>query len=406
MDNQKTIAQLLDNYKNNLILISITKNANEGFNPKNYEIQEKVLNYVKYQFSQKANYYSCFTFPDQEQLLYCNISSLCSKYKNKVIFAIFNEYFFGKKIMNKEEFNNMCIKLNKISEELPETYIIFFVNILIEEDNVNISEMKTYKNRIHIQEFIFCPTDNNIEYLEGKGFFSNSTYIIFNGLPLIKYSKASCSNELYNKNYKFGFGNMAILIDNELSKKISELVDIFICMDLTVRPYYNFINNADFSFTGDKDVLKDVEKLQNLLQKNQSGEAKNKKIIIIQSNSIEVSSNLINFKDGMILLQADPKTSFVTQINYNNYIKNILEQNENNYIKIKKYISSKHYQNYDEKKMHIFINEYNYFNFKNRLLSINSMAISNIIPSCDYYNYTDGLFKIQINAFSLENIQK
>lgn len=402
MENQKKIAQLLDNYKKNLILISITKNANTSF-----VSQEQLKTFtLEYQFCLKENFYSFYNFPDQEQYLYNNIFSLCSKYKNKVIFVIFNEYFFGKIIMKKDELNNICTNLNKISEKLPDTYIIFFVNVLIEEKEINIKEMEIYKKYINISDFIFCPTEKKIQYTENKGYYSNSTYIIFDGQPIIKYSKASFSNELENINYKFGFGDMVILIENELSKKISDLVDIYLCMDLTIRPYLKLINNIDFSFTGDKDSLKEMEDLQELIKKHQSGKEKKKKIIIIQSNSIELSSNLDNFNDGMILVQADPKASLAVQINYTSFIENILEQSNNYYINAKNYLNNKYFQNYEEKKMHIFHNEYKYFNFKKRLLSINSMAITNNLSACNYFNNTTKEFNIQINTFSLENIQK
>ena len=70
--------------------------------------------------------------------------------------------------MKKDELNNMCTNLNKISEKLPDTYIIFFVNVLIEEKEINIKEMEIYKKYININDFIFCPTEKKFNTQKKK----------------------------------------------------------------------------------------------------------------------------------------------------------------------------------------------------------------------------------------------
>lgn len=73
--------------------------------------------------------------------------------------------------------------------------IFLFINILSMEkkDEINTTDMKTYskKIRINYKTIWDAITSNQIEYLNEIQFYSNSTYIVYIGKPIIKYRKCS-----------------------------------------------------------------------------------------------------------------------------------------------------------------------------------------------------------------------
>lgn len=405
MNNQK-ISDLFNDLEHNLIIFAVTKSINEEKELRPLNIQKDPYNkFFKYQYSMKDNYYRPFNNFSHIENCLKQIGKKFESFGGKLVFVIFNEYFFGKKILTKVDFNKLCKLLLLIADQNPNIHLFFFINIFMEEEKVNKNEMEVYKERYNINEFNFRTSEQLIAYKSDKKWFSNSTFIVYKGDPIIKYSKSSFSNEDYNFNYKFGFGNLEIIQENDISKKISESIDIFICMDITIRSYYNFINRNDFSFCGDKFEANRIKEFQNLLQKYKNKSGKKKKIFIIQSNSIELSSNLDNFDENSIIIQVDPKVAFVSKIVFSDFFKEIL-LNTDNIHKIKKeLISNTQFDNEGKKKLVLFLDDLNYFNFKKKLYSLNSMAISKNISSIMNFAIEDEFFLMKAYVFQLESLK-
>ena len=88
MDNSEIVAKLLDDYINNVIIITITKYADGNFNPHDYDQDEINQEPYIYRLSQKKSHFSSFKKKEQKNELYKHIISLCSHFKNKIVFLI------------------------------------------------------------------------------------------------------------------------------------------------------------------------------------------------------------------------------------------------------------------------------------------------------------------------------
>ena len=400
MDDIKKIIKLLEDYKNNLVIFSITKKLN----PKNEDKpapQEK-LNYkfFRHQYSQKENYFDGFLEEGQINFVFDELSKNLINFNNKIIFIIFNEYFFGKEICKKEKLCLICEKIKTLSNTFPMLYLFFFVNLFIEENNINFQDMEVYQQMYNISNLIFQFSKRKIFYNEDEVNYSNTTFIIYKGVPIIKYLKSSFNDEIRSFNYKFGLGNLILIQEDELSKKLSELIDIYICMDITIRPYYKLIQTTEFSFSGDKNAVKNIKKLQSILNNNQNSK---KKIIIIQSNSISISSNLYDFDDDTLIIQIDPKVSSCLKISFNKIFRNKINDIQKNYEEKNKCILNN--KNSDElsQKTYLFKNKLDYFYFKKDIFEKNCLCICKNYESILDYVAEYNLFSIDINAFSLED---
>ena len=270
MDDSNKIIKLLEDYKNNLIIFSITKKVNPKIED-NPDIQGKLdYKFFHYQYSQKENYFGSFLEEKQINYFFDELSKNLINFDNKIIFIIFNEYFFGKKICKKEKLSLICEKIKSLSNNFPKIYLFFFVNLFIEENNINVKDMEVYQQMYNISNFSFQFSKRKIIYNEEDVKYSNTTFIIYDGVPIIKYLKSSYFEEIHPFNYKFGFGNLIIIKEDDLSKQLSEIIDIYLCMDITIRPYYELIKSTDFSFSGDKNAVKRIKKLQSILNTNQT----------------------------------------------------------------------------------------------------------------------------------------
>ena len=85
-------------------------------------------------------------------------------------------------------------------------------------------------------------------------------------------------------------------------------------MDTKIRSFYPLIKNINFNFSKDTDQLKKLNDTKNVIINNN---IKNeKKIIIIQNNSININTNLDIASDNNIIVQVDPISTYVTKIEY------------------------------------------------------------------------------------------
>ena len=405
MSNNQKVIELFDDLQNNLIFLAVTKKGNDEIIIQENDFQEKLDNkYFNYKSNTNKNYYMHFTGIEHMKFFITEISKICYSFQNKIIFVIFCEYFFGKNILNKDGLEILCDEFQRLAKEIPNVHIFFFLNIFIEEIDVNIDEMTIYADKFTIDDFYFCPSDKDLKYNNKKEFYSNSTFIIYKGKPIIKYMKSSYANEKLTDNYILGFGNMILLINDDISRKIADLVDVFICMDITVRPFLEMIYNVDFSFSQDEAQVNKIDKLKELLTKH-NNKFVQKKIIIVQSNTIELTANLFNFAENSIVIQVDPQTTFAFQVCYNEFFKKGFLFYKERYKKLKDYITNKYYQNVKEQKRELFLNEFNYFNYKRAACSLNSIGISKKIDSILNFSKNDKMFECQYNAFTLKNLK-
>ena len=401
MDDSKNIIKLLEDYKNNLVIFSITKKINPKIEDKPDSQGQLDFKFFRYQYSQNENYFNSFFEERRINFLFDELSKNLINFDNKIIFIIFNEYFFGKEICKKEELSLICGKIKSLSDNFPKIYLFFFVNLFIEENNINFEDMKVYQQFYDISNLSFLFSKRNIIYNNKDIKYSNTTFIIYNGVPIIKYLKSSYSEEKYPINYKFGFGNLILIKEDELSKKLSEIIDIYLCMDITIRPYYELIKTTDFSFSGNKNAVERIKKLQSILNNYQTLK---QKIIIIQSNSIDISTNLYNFEDGTIIIQVDPKVSSVFKISFNKIFRNKINDCQKDYDENNKYILNNKKSDELSKNTFLFQNKLNYFIFKKDIFAKNCLGICKYYKSILNYVAIDNIFSIEINAFNLNDL--
>ena len=311
---------------------------------------------------------------------------------------------------NNAELADLLNKFNWVEETEPfAAEVFFFINLLCPEkkEDINIEDMKTYQKHFIIRNISFCPTLKQITYEKNEesknNYFSNSTFIVYNGESIIKYRKSSYADEKYNIGYYFGFGNMIILKDNEISRKLINLIDIFICMDLTVRSYFPLIKRLKFDFSLDKDNLEIANNIKTLLIKNNKNEGK-KKIIIVQSNSINVNDNLDIADDNSIFIQVDPNATFVTKFSYTEFLKTKIE-NINKKIKVLDEKLDSEVKGKNERYISSYFTYYNSYLYLKKLLSNNIAGISkkieediNIVAENKYLSINFNLYMFFDNS--------
>ena len=183
--------------------------------------------------------------------------------------------------MKNHELQILFQYFREFSNKHKKIYIFFYANLYCYENSsdINIDKLEIYQKRLNIDDFFFRPT-NQIVYYGNNDLYSNSTFVVFNGEPIIKYRKSSFASEILASDYMFGFGKMILLKNDEISKKLYNLIDIYICMDITVRSKYPLIRAI--SLTLDKND-ENSEKIDNLLN-------------LIDNSSIEKKKNNNNTK--------------------------------------------------------------------------------------------------------------
>ena len=135
----------------NLVILTITKLKkkiyNNNDNNENQNIKDQIENSVfkNYSFATKNN------FQNENELkeVLKSIYEKSLNFKNKKIFIIFNEYFFGESICDNLEKNYLFDLLHTQFKDLKDLYI--FINILIREEKPSdeeIEKMKIYQKPI------------------------------------------------------------------------------------------------------------------------------------------------------------------------------------------------------------------------------------------------------------------
>ena len=383
-----TIFQLFGNLEENLFIVTVTRSVDLNFEFKKFYKDGK-LNDMLF-FYDQAEFETSTLSKEFMIKIFNKLKSMLEKIENKIVFIIFNEHFFGKRVCNLYDKKYLYSFLKEFSNQFKSLHLFFFINVLFEENNLDIKNLEIYQQDFKIDDLFFCPCSSRIKkikYNEDSLKYSNSTLIIYNGEPIIKYKKSSFANEIFDVNYCFGFGNFEFLENNEISKEISKHIQIYICMDVTIASYFPLIKKLNFSFCKDPFQLKTANEIKTLLTNNSTSNIndKKKKIIIVQSNSIELNGNLDILDDNVILVQVDPKNTFVSKIKYNAFVKNRIKKMNEKYDYLKKRsVSMTILRDNDQQNNHyLFMNELNYFKYMKTLLRNNVCGISKSLDTLE-----------------------
>lgn len=125
----------------------------------------------------------------------------------------------------------------------------------------------------------------------------------------------------------------------------------------------------------------------------------------MQSNSIQISPNLYNFDENSIVLQVDPKTTNAFQVCFNDFFKNHYTNLKNRFNTTKKELSNRYYENIQNKKRQLFVNEFNYLKTKRDFFNLNNLGISKSIEPIINFSKEEKMFRVEYNVYSLKNVK-
>ena len=265
---------------------------------------------------------------------------------NNLCFIIFNEFFFSYHLIIKETNYNLIMERSfQITEKKPN--IILFINLCHEIQPELIT--KEYTDKLQVYYNKIYDNDNNeiwdisslskdkIFKNKNNNYFANETFVIMRGSILYTYKKSTYFFEIYNTvyyNYVIGFGTDEINknLNGELSRiseYLSRIISIEICYDFQKNIKIKTFENAIFK--GDNNEIKEIKELRKNV-KNYS----EKKIIIIQSNTMDIYKQIDVFPLNKIICKSDPIQHFVFVLKDKNKIDEIKYTEEFNFDLINK----------------------------------------------------------------------
>ncbi len=265
---------------------------------------------------------------------------------NNLCFIIFNEFFFSYHLIIKETNYNLIMERSfQITEKKPN--IILFINLCHEIQPELIT--KEYTDKLQVYYNKIYDNDNNeiwdisslskdkIFKNKNNNYFANETFVIMRGSILYTYKKSTYFFEIYNTvyyNYVIGFGTDEINknLNGELSRiseYLSRIISIEICYDFQKNIKIKTFENAIFK--GDNNEIKEIKELRKNV-KNYS----EKKIIIIQSNTMDIYKQIDVFPLNKIICKSDPNQHFVFVLKDKNKIDEIKYTEEFNFDLINK----------------------------------------------------------------------
>lgn len=265
---------------------------------------------------------------------------------NNLCFIIFNEFFFSYHLIIKETNYNLIMERSfQITEKKPN--IILFINLCHEIQPELIT--KEYTDKLQVYYNKIYDNDNNeiwdisslskdkIFKNKNNNYFANETFVIMRGSILYTYKKSTYFFDIYNTvyyNYVIGFGTDEINknLNGELSRiseYLSRIISIEICYDFQKNIKIKTFENAIFK--GDNNEIKEIKELRKNV-KNYS----EKKIIIIQSNTMDIYKQIDVFPLNKIICKSDPIQHFVFVLKDKNKIDEIKYTEEFNFDLINK----------------------------------------------------------------------
>ena len=376
---KQNLDELLKNYKQNLEIIGVSQKNLEDINLST-EFQSKFRDKTVFKTAYFNNFSMGFLFKEDWDKIFEELKKVSLSSNKKILFIIFNEYFFGKQIFDK---NNKEILFNIIKKYFNETinlkFIFIFINLLVEENPIDPKNMIIYTKDITIFGYkLWSSSDKfDIKYEDQNSkWYSNTTYILYNGNPILSYKKSSFADEGIVSNYIFGSGKFEILSKIPESNSIQNFINLHICMDFTVKPYFSLIKELNCDFCGDAEIRDNFNNLKNYLLNNTNNNDFEKEINIIISNTISINVNNL-FKNNSLLVQVDPENNFVCEIKFSKYLEKVLELAKEKHEKLIQYYQYKHIDLENEnplKKLLIFELQFNYFQLKKSILEGNSLG--------------------------------
>ena len=252
-------------------------------------------------------------------------------YCGRVILIIFSEYFFGRYPLNESERNDIIKKFTNFAVDNNDNEILFLMNFLYKLDkpltDSEKEDLKIYLSVINsdVKLFNLFPTKIILIHDNINIWFTNESLMIYNEKIIFSRKKQAYSNEMNNlkSNFSLGFGGKQTRLtekdpEYELYKYLNEFINIDICLDIQHKYSFNrekFMNNS-ISYLN-KDDREKIEKIRLLFENNYNGKNYDKRdYYIIQSNTTNINENLKQFPNKKIIIQVDPKSSGIFQINY------------------------------------------------------------------------------------------
>lgn len=259
-----------------------------------------------------------------------------TKYENRVILVIFNEYFFARSPIYEYEknkiielFYNNVVKVHNNTNEV--LYLMNFLykisrNIL----DTELEELKIYLSCINEESELFNINPSsyyNLIRKDSQLWFTNESFMLYNNKIIFSQKKQAYSKELKLPKFNFllGFGGKQSNIKDdepeyELFRYLDSAINIDICLDLQKKYSFNrkkFMNNS-ISFLPKKDRLIIEEKRKIFAKYNNGEDYDLKEYYIIQSNTTKINNTLNLFPNKKIIMQIDPISSGIIYTNYTN----------------------------------------------------------------------------------------
>lgn len=273
-----------------------------------------------------------------------NLSEICSHLQqnfanyHEPIFVVFNEYFFSRKVLTKDEYNKIMLYIKQLSSEFRN--FIIYANFLY-----NSEEKLTNFNQQLIEGYIYYKPEgqrfpdalivkHNGDSLQhppvvGNLLILNETSVIFHGEILVKYRKSTYCGE-YGSDfaqecyYYYGFGS-DVKVDG-LSKQLNKIADLLtkyvytdICYDVQAgvrKRIWQMFCATDLRYeTTYTNFFKAI---------GTPSDPKDFKLHIIQSNSTDIHGPAArDFPDEQLTVLADPLSQRVFCKTYQEYRKRL-----------------------------------------------------------------------------------
>ena len=272
------------------------------------------------------------------------LNNVVNNYKDKLVFIIFNEYFFNENYILKEsECTNIITKFNDLSQKFPNLFIFFNLLHYIKVENNKkmqlIKDMSDYKSIVynHITTFHWSIVKSQfgLNYNESFPWYCNNTFVSFRGKIILKRKKSSYCEEIMESNtnnYLFGYGynekgDNLTTDEEKFYNLINNYFIIDICYDYQarIRTYKYLLLNKLEVIPFDDENKKRAKNIQKLFKENKQEIDKKKiKIYILISNTTNINSFLYDLPPDIICVYCDTQVNSVFYIKNDDYLNSII----------------------------------------------------------------------------------
>jgi len=253
-----------------------------------------------------------------------------NKYKNRVTFIIFNEYFFSRCPISENNRNKI---IDLLYEEVNdnENELLFLLNFLYNLNNPlnneEIDELKIYLTDIKSDTMLFKSRQSSIKLVKDNihSWITNESILVYNKKIIFSQKKQVYFNEVneLKNNFSLGFGDKETNLQKndleyDLFTHLDSILNIDICLDIqnkysSQRKKF-MTENISYLSSKDQEI---INKKRALFKRHNTGENyKNKEFYIIQSNTTNINETLNQFPNNKIIIQVDPLSSGIFKTNY------------------------------------------------------------------------------------------